>query len=243
MKITVHLIRANWASPASFCVYGDGTAWLHTTAVTSDSTLKTDITKLESQVDNIKKLKSVSYKWKSKSLKGDKKTFGLLAQDLEKVYPDMVLTNDSGVKAIYYDELIAVLIEVAKEQQTLIEGLQEKAATIENDCCNNNMKSGSIDNNNDLNLDLNVNQTKLYQNSPNPFSESTHIKYFIAEGIQNSMLNIYDMNGTQLKSIELHQLGKGNVTINGSEFNAGIYMYALIANGQVVDTKRMVLTD
>jgi len=51
------------------------------------------------------------------------------------------------------------------------------------------------------------------------------------------------MNGTQLKSIELHPKGNGSITINGGEFNAGMYIYTLIADGQVIDTKQMILTD
>ena len=46
----------------------------------------------------------------------------------------------------------------------------------------------------------------------------------------------------QLKSYPLVQRGKGNVTINGSELTAGMYLYALIADGKVIDTKRMILT-
>ena len=50
------------------------------------------------------------------------------------------------------------------------------------------------------------------------------------------------MNGGQLKSISIPERGKGNVTIQGSEFSAGMYLYALIADGKVIDTKRMILT-
>ncbi len=54
---------------------------------------------------------------------------------------------------------------------------------------------------------------------------------------------IYDMNGMQLKSFELHQKGNGNITINGSEFNTGMYMYTVITDEKVIDIKRMILTD
>jgi hypothetical protein len=76
----------------------------------------------------------VSYKWKNddgKGTKGNKRTFGLLAQDLEKVYPDMVFTDEDGNMSIYYTELIPVLINVAKEQQALIEDLQKRLLTLE----------------------------------------------------------------------------------------------------------------
>jgi hypothetical protein len=50
------------------------------------------------------------------------------------------------------------------------------------------------------------------------------------------------MNGVQLKSYPVVERGKGNLTIQGSEFSAGMYLYALIADGKVIDTKRMILT-
>ncbi len=48
------------------------------------------------------------------------------------------------------------------------------------------------------------------------------------------------MNGTQLKRYPITERGKGNVIIQGSEFVAGMYLYALIADGKVIDTKRMI---
>jgi len=50
------------------------------------------------------------------------------------------------------------------------------------------------------------------------------------------------MNGVQLKSYPATERGKGNVIIQGSELIAGMYLYTLIADGKVIDTKRMILT-
>ncbi|MGM0407858.1 MAG: tail fiber domain-containing protein [Bacteroidota bacterium] len=231
-------VRTNWGTPASFSVYGDGTAFLHSTAVTSDSTLKRNITELGPQIENVKKLNGVSFNWKGKSLKGDKLSYGLLAQDLEKVYPDMVFSNDSGVKAIYYDELIAVLIEAFNEQQAMIEELQADVATLKKQA--GNLKSASaLPGVNDQTGSKN----ELYQNVPNPFTKNTRIDYFLTDDVKNAAIAIYNLNGTQLKSIPLHLKGNGNVIIYGNELKAGMYLYALIADEKVIDTKRMVLTD
>ncbi len=51
------------------------------------------------------------------------------------------------------------------------------------------------------------------------------------------------MNGTQLKSIELHQKGDGSITLNGGELQAEMYMYSLVTDGQLIDTKQMLLTE
>ena len=57
------------------------------------------------------------------------------------------------------------------------------------------------------------------------------------------MLNIYDMNGIQLKTIAINQKGNGSITINGSELRPGLFFYSLIADGKEIDTKRMILTE
>lgn len=64
--------------------------------------------------------------------------------------------------------------------------------------------------------------------------------------VRNELKNytsLNNMNGTQLISIQLHLRGDGSITVNGNEFKAGMYLYALIADGNVINTKRMILTD
>lgn len=111
-----------WRYPEAFIIYGDGTVEANGIALHSDSVLKSSIEELGSQTAAIKMLKAKKYKLKDKGIKGDKKSYGFLAQDLEKIYPDMVFTNDSsGVKSIFYHELIPILLQVTQEQQILIE--------------------------------------------------------------------------------------------------------------------------
>lgn len=83
----------------------------------------------------------------------------------------------------------------------------------------------------------------LYQNTPNPFSQSTRIKYYLPKDVNTALLCIYDMNGKQLRQITLNERGESSLTLHGSELAAGIYLYGLIADGQQVDVKRMVLTE
>jgi hypothetical protein len=51
------------------------------------------------------------------------------------------------------------------------------------------------------------------------------------------------MNGAQIKSIPLNLSVSGDITINGSELKAGIYIYTLITDGVMIDTKQMILTN
>jgi Tfp pilus assembly protein PilN len=55
----------------------------------------------------------------------DKKKIGLLAQDIEKVFPELV-TETNDIKSVNYQGLIPVLINAMKEQQSEIDELKEK---------------------------------------------------------------------------------------------------------------------
>jgi hypothetical protein len=82
----------------------------------------------------------------------------------------------------------------------------------------------------------------LQQNNPNPFNQSTQIKYYLPATVKIAYLCIYDLQGAQLKQMAVPERGEGVQTLYGSELKAGIYLYTLIADGQEVDTKRMILT-
>lgn len=81
------------------------------------------------------------------------------------------------------------------------------------------------------------------ENTPNPFNMSTNIKYYVPETVTSAYLCIYDMQGKQLKRIPLGQWGERTELISASQLAPGMYLYALIADGQEVDVKRMILTE
>ena len=58
-----------------------------------------------------------------------------------------------------------------------------------------------------------------------------------------NILHILNMNGTLLKTLQINQRGAGDIKINGNEFNAGMYLYSLVCDGRIVDTKQMLLTE
>ena len=84
---------------------------------------------------------------------------------------------------------------------------------------------------------------KLYQNNPNPFSVQTTIRFEIPETVQSAQLHFCNMTGTLLKTITVIQRGSDNVTINANELVAGMYLYSLVCDGKIVDTKQMLLTE
>jgi hypothetical protein len=86
----------------------------------SDLKLKENIQAIENPIDKILNINGVSFDWKETG----KSSMGVIAQDVEKVLPELVNGTDS--KTVNYNGLIGLLIEVVKEQQKEINILKER---------------------------------------------------------------------------------------------------------------------
>ncbi len=166
-----------------------------------------------------------------KSRIASEKHYGLIAQELQQLYPDLVKESQDGYLTINYLEMVPLLIRSVQELKTEINTLQAANAPIQKAQSRTTDATG---------IDAVV--TALYQNMPNPFTESTVIRVDVAEGVTTADLYIYNMNGEQITEYPIVERGATSVTIDGGSLNAGMYLYALIADGQVIDTKRMILT-
>ena len=91
----------------------------------SDESLKENFNKLEG-LEIVTALNGLSYEWKD----SHQQDVGLVAQDVEKVLPQLVMTDpDSGLKAVDYTKVVAPLVEAVKELNNRIAVLEaEKAA-------------------------------------------------------------------------------------------------------------------
>ena len=85
-----------------------GTVTAANISSTSDIRLKTDIVPLENSLDKIMRLRGVSYVMKADETRARK--IGVIAQELEQEYPELVATDDKGMKSVAYANLTAVLI-------------------------------------------------------------------------------------------------------------------------------------
>jgi hypothetical protein len=96
----------------------------------SDKRLKDNIKNIENGIDKIKKLNGVSFNWNDKQdiYEIGKKDYGVIAQDVENILPELVETRGNGYKAVKYEKLISLLIEGIKEQQVQIDELKKQVA-------------------------------------------------------------------------------------------------------------------
>ena len=162
-----------------------------------------------------------------------KKThFGFIAQDLQKIYPELVYEQENGSLAVNYVELIPVLVQSIKELNEKVETLstaqKQKAPT--------NGETAYIQKEDIFDM------SSMGQNTPNPFSERTEIAITLPESVKKAMLYIYDMTGKQMEQHEITGRGNTSMTIYADRMNAGMYIYALVADGKVITSKKMIVT-
>ena len=100
----------------------------------SDITLKNNIRPIESAIIKVKQISGVRVDWKEKSSQIQQEQghdIGLIAQEVEKVLPEIVITRENGIKAIQYEKVVPLLVEAIKEQQTMIEDLSNRLKVLE----------------------------------------------------------------------------------------------------------------
>jgi hypothetical protein len=88
----------------------------------SDASKKTNVRPIENSIELTKQLEGVRFDW----IENNKPSLGLIAQEVEKILPELVVTNTDGTKSVSYGNIIGVLIEAIKEQQVRIENLEKK---------------------------------------------------------------------------------------------------------------------
>lgn len=245
------------ASPLYLQVNGD--AYSYGSWLGSDANFKQDITDISSPTDIIMQLSGKKYKYNSAAFPERNfrtgYSYGVIAQEVQSVLPELVIADSAGFLAVNYDEFIPILIEGMKEQQNVIEQQTAQLNDLEarlnitelrlNNCCttiSDGLKSEQIQNNSGSDLNNNLNPA-LFQNIPNPFNKKTTIRYFIPENTGSSSILVFDMQGKLVKTYPVSVKGNGNIEINANELQPGMYMYSLITGGKEIDTKKMILTD
>ncbi|MBP3788670.1 MAG: T9SS type A sorting domain-containing protein [Prevotella sp.] len=163
--------------------------------------------------------------------------YGVSAQELQKIFPDLVREGQDGYLTVNYTEMVPLLLHCIKE-------LKQEVETLKNESGDNASSRTSFVDDETTGIAPVATSSKgvcLFQNTPNPFSERTLIRFTLPENVQNAYIYIFDMQGKMQKQIPV-DASMQSITINGYELSAGMYIYSLVVNGKEVDTKRMILS-
>lgn len=160
--------------------------------------------------------------------------YGFVASDVATIFPELVEEDAEGNQYINYIEMIPVLVNALNEMAEYV-GLTREDTTTE-------FSEERIIANAKNREETFADSAILYQNTPNPFSDNTIIKYHISTEVVNAAIYVFNLVGTMLQTHPITDFGNGHVTISGSSLEAGMYVYALVVDGQIIDSKRMILT-
>ncbi|MFV0391152.1 MAG: tail fiber domain-containing protein [Paludibacteraceae bacterium] len=178
----------------------------------------------------------VTKRFDEKSQEFLKSHYGFLAQELQSVYPDLVYKGGDGYLEIDYVGLIPLLVSSIQE-------LNDKISTLEKTLYANAPRAyAPAKALQEQEINSEAGAATLFQNAPNPFKENTTIAFYLPDNVENAMLCIYDMNGKMLAQNSITERGKAEFVVSGYKYNAGMYHYSLIADNQLIDTKKMILT-
>jgi len=118
------------SSVGTYKLYVNGTAYSTGGWSGSDLRWKKNIVPLNNILSGIQQLIPVSYEWRRDEYSeinfDEGRQIGLIAQEVEKIFPELVKTNDNGYKAVSYEKLSVVLLAGIKEQQLQIESQQQQ---------------------------------------------------------------------------------------------------------------------
>ena len=157
--------------------------------------------------------------------------YGLLAQEVKELYPELVHEDAAGVLSINYTELIPLLIQAVQD-------LSDQVSSLSNTSSASARKQAPKQPDSTTEAVI----ATLYQNNPNPFTEETVISYIVPVEAQQASIYIYNMVGEQLSKYDISTFGDGNITISANELYVGTFLYSLVVDGKLIDTKQMIIT-
>ena len=86
---------------------------------TSDVSLKNDINTIQNPLELIEQIRGINFTWKNNGMK----SMGVIAQDVEKEFPELV-HGQEGSKTLQYSGLIGALVESVKELSAKVAALE-----------------------------------------------------------------------------------------------------------------------
>lgn len=166
--------------------------------------------------------------------------YGLAADELKEVYPELVYEDANGNVSINYIEMVPLLVQSINEQRKEICQLRQEIEELKGEGTPSEpaKKRSNI-------TDTVIGGTEIIslgQNTPNPFTENTAIEVSLPESVRTAAILIYDMSGKQVDKITIADRGKSSISVSATGLHEGMYLYSLIADGKVIDTRKMILT-
>jgi hypothetical protein len=238
----------------------------------SDSRLKKEIVAATNSYSLLFQLEPKKFKYKDSVTPGGKFMFGFLADDVVQIIPEIIDTTSQGYLTMNYEGLIPLLVGALKEQKTLIDSLLSQNASsarninndepantslkeantslkeiedlkrqineIKSECCSRVISTPALSNATAIIADPEL----MLQNYPNPFDNSTTIKYKLPQNKSGRAdIKIFDLKGEEKLSYLLNR-EESQIVITPFELINGMYLYSLVVENEIIATKNMIIS-
>lgn len=190
----------------------------------SDKRLKKNIVEDYSSFDKIYDLKTYSYQFKND--KSNRNRFGVMAQEIVEVLPDLVSERENGHLAVNYVDMIPLMIRALQDQKQTIDALQSELNSLKKSITNNKELADLIE--------LEGEYIKVY---PNP--SNANVKIELSGELNNSKIELINLNGDILKSINPN--GNRVLNLDNPSLIDGVYFIRYFLNGNLKQTKRILI--
>jgi hypothetical protein len=230
-----------------------------TWTIASDERLKKDISDFSDGLSVLEKIHPVWFSYNGEAgMPTDKKFVGIIAQEINEVAPYMVgifnYQDSLGNKTQYMDydanALIYILVNSVKQQQANIAEKDKELNELKTDLISFQLEVEELKKlitsrtNTHISGFENISEccdASLEQNFPNPFNQSTTIKYNINGKAEDAIIVISSLQGIEINRYSISTYGTGEITIPANTLAAGTYFYQLIIDSEQIDIKQMEL--
>lgn len=161
-----------------------------------------------------------------------KSYYALDVNAVKQSFPALIIKDAQGNEYVNYTQLVPILVQAIKELKTELDDLKEAVAS-----------SGTRKVNAATNIATNTLDEgwgSISQNTPNPFTGQSTIRVSVPDDASDAYVDILTLNGASLKRIPVSN-GLSEVSLSSFEFAPGTYLYTLVVNGKVSETRRMIV--
>ena len=128
-------VGVNMKPDSAFSLKAAGDIQANEVTAVSDGRFKSDIHQIRDALDLVLSMDGITYRWDETAMRGrgfkEGIHLGFIAQDMEKVVPELVATDSEGYKSVNYQKVSTILVEAMKEQQQMIRERDQKIQSLE----------------------------------------------------------------------------------------------------------------
>lgn len=162
-----------------------------------------------------------------------KSYYALDVNAVKQRFPALIIKDAQGNEYVNYTQLVPILVQAITELKTELDDLKEAVAS-----------SGTRKVNAATNIATNTldeGRGSISQNTPNPFTGQSTVRVSVPDDASDAYIDILTLNGASVKRIPVSN-GLSEVSLSSFEFAPGTYLYTLVVNGKVSETRRMVVS-